>query len=96
MKEFKILGITIQYNDENVRIVNSYKIKNTFVIKYILTEFVHQTDYCSRRSIRSWVKEWKAHTRLYRLGLFKTHTQDCDLEEHEKLHRLLIYENIGL
>lgn len=95
MKEINILGVKIQYNNSNVRIINSYKVKSRAYMKMVLQEFLKQTGYKSKRSIKSWLKEWKAHNRLYNLGLYKTHTVDCDLEENEKLHRLIIYEFLG-
>lgn len=95
MKEVKVLGVKIQYNNSNVRIINSYKVKSRVYMKMVLQEFLKRTGYKSKRSIKSWLKEWKAHNRLYKLGLYKTHTVDCDLEENEKLHRLIIYEFLG-
>lgn len=96
MKEIVINKVKIQYNQENVRIVNSYKITNKEYMEHILKEFRKRTGYKSKRTIKSWLKEWKSHNRLYKLGLFQIHTKDCDLEENEKLHRLLAYQIIGV
>lgn len=95
MKKIKILRVEIEYNPTNVRIKDSYKVRNKEYMRFILTQFRRRTGFKSKRSIDSWIKEWKSHNRLYRLGLFKKHTRECDLEENEKLHRLFIYEIIG-
>lgn len=36
------------------------------------------------RSANSYVREWRGHNRLYKLGLYKSHTKDVDLEEYIK------------
>lgn len=95
MQHIKILRVEIEYDEENVRIKDSYKIDTKEYMKLILTQFKVRTGFKSKRSIDSWIKEWKSHNRLYRLGLFRKHTADCDLEEKEKLHRLIAYEIIG-
>lgn len=95
MQHIKILGVEIEYNEKNVSIKDSYKVRNKEYMKLILTQFKVRTGFKSKRSIDSWLKEWKSHNRLYRLGLFRKHTADCDLEENEKLHRLIVYEIIG-
>ena len=43
------------------------------------------------RSKQSCLNEWIAHRRLYKLGLFKSHTIDCDLAKDEALHRRICY-----
>ncbi|MBR3697572.1 MAG: hypothetical protein IKM97_04870 [Clostridia bacterium] len=96
MKKVKINGVEIQYNSKNVHIVNSYQVKYKDDMIIILRLFKLRTGYCSKRSLKSWIKEWKSHNRLYRLGLFKSHTKDCDLEENEKLHRLIAYQILGI
>lgn len=96
MRKVKIAGVEIQYNSQNVRIVNSYEVRNVKDMIIILRLFKIKTDYCSKRNLKSWIKEWKAHNRLYRLGLFRSHTKDCDLEENEKLHRLMAYQILGI
>ena len=95
MNEIEILGIKIQYDTGNVRIVDSYKVKEKDMLN-ILWNFRLSTGYRSKRDIFSWLKEWKSHNRLYKLGLFRSHTRDCDLEENEKLHRLMAYEILGI
>ena len=96
MQETIILGVRIQFNDNNVRIVDSYKVELEADMVIILKLFKIKENYKSRRTVTSWVKEWKAHNRLYKLGLFKDHTIDCDLEENEKWYRLLAYQILGL
>ena len=93
--EIYILNRKIRYDKNNIKIINSYKTTNILTMTYILLEFLNRTGYKSKRTVNSWLREWKAHNRLYRLGLFKSHTKDCDLEENEKWYRLLIYQIIG-
>ena len=95
MKEIIICGFIIEYNEEIIRIVDSYLISQDGIMELILKEFIKRTGYKSKRSMKSWIKEWKAHNRLYNLGLFKSHTKDCDLEENEKWWRLLVYQFLG-
>lgn len=96
MKKININGVKIRYNSKNIHIVNSYKIRNEKDMIFILLNFKQRTGYCSKRTLKSWIREWKTHNRLYRLGLFKSHTKDCDLEENEKLHRLIAYQILGI
>ena len=80
---------------KNVRIVDSYKIEDKKDMQRILEKFKNITEYRSKRTMQSWIREWRTHNRLYKLGLFKEHTRDCDIEGNEKLHRLLIYQILG-
>lgn len=95
MEKIKVLGVNIEYNSANVRILDPYKIKSKTFMELILEIFKIRTGFVSKRSVNSWVREWKAHNRLYKLGLFKEHTIDCDLEENEKWYRLIAYLIIG-
>ena len=94
MKTIIIKDTVIHYDESVVSIEDSYKITCEDEMFDILTKFEYETKYYSKRSIISWIKEWKSHNRLYKLGLFRKHTKDCDLEENEKWWRLLIYEII--
>jgi len=96
MQEIMIRNIPIQYSNISIKIIDSYIIEDDILMRVTLEDFKFRTGYCSKRSISSWVKEWKAHNRLYKLGLFKAHTKDCDLDEHEKWWRLLAYQILGI
>lgn len=95
MKKVRIGRVEIEYDAGNVRVLESYKVKNKKVMRYVLEYFKEREGFKSRRSIRSWVREWVAHNRMYKLGMFKGHTRDCDLEELEGWHRRVIYFIIG-
>lgn len=95
MKRIKVLRINIEYDAGNIRILDSYKVHSAAYMQMVLNMFAIKTGFKSKRTMKSWLKEWKTHNRLYRLGLFKSHTKDCDLEENEKVHRLIIYEILG-
>ena len=96
MKKIQILQVEIEYDEGNIRIKDSYKIINKEYMQLILSQFKVRTGFKSKRTMKSWIKEWKSHNRLYKLGLFRKHTRDCDLEENEKLHRLIVYEILGI
>lgn len=91
MNEIKIKGVKIQYDKNNVRIIDSHKVKEKDM-KDILFWFLFKTGYESKRDIDSWLREWKTHNRIYKLRLLRKHTADCDLEENERCWRLLFYE----
>lgn len=90
-----MLDVSIEYDENNIKIIDAYKIRHKKDMRLILKLFKINTAYYSRRTIKSWIKEWKTHNRLYKLGLFKSHTKDCDLEENEKWYRLLTYQILG-
>lgn len=48
------------------------------------------------RTLKSYIRETKTHNRLYKLGLFRKHTKNCDLEENIKWWKEIIYRIIGL
>lgn len=96
MNTIKILNTKIQYDEQNIKIIDSYKVTDNVEMTYILKEFILKTGYKSKRSLKSWIKEWKSHNRLYKLGLFRLHTKDCDLEENEKIYRLIVYKFLGI
>lgn len=91
-----IIGETIiEYDAVNIRILDSYKIRRKENMLEILIWFKLKTNFHSKRTFDSWIREWKSHNRMYRLGMFRSHTKDCDLEELEKWHRRLVYWFIG-
>lgn len=89
-----INGVMIKYNEECITILDSYKVKGREMRK-ILEGFKVSTGYKSRRSMESWIREWRSHNFLYRLGLYRSHTKDCDLEEDIDLWHRIIYWILG-
>ena len=67
------------YEENNTHIEDSYKATDlNLEVGYIIRErYIRHL--LTTRSFDSYVREWKAHNRLYKLGLFKSHTKDCDL-----------------
>ena len=90
--------IEYEFLEDETIIYNSYEltnheIKNVVVpniIYYRLKKYLPVT-----RTNKSYEREIKAHNRLYKLGLFKSHTKDCDLEEPIKWYYELLYFLIG-
>jgi hypothetical protein len=84
------------YKKELTKIYDSYLIKNVSEeVKKIIKERQEQ-GYKTNRTIESYIRETKAHNRLYKLGLFKKHTKNTDLEENIKLWKEIIYFIIGV
>lgn len=88
----------IYYSTNNTHIVNSYKMSNK---RDMLKEINHirytriKNNLPISRSNKSYLREWIAHNRLYKLGLFKNHTTDVDFEEPIKWYYELIYFILG-
>lgn len=92
MKKINICNVDIKYNKNKITIIDSYKIKDEVFMYSILYLFLMKTNYRYKRSIDSWVSEWKAHNKLYNKGLFIIHTKDCDLCDNESIFRKIIYK----
>ena len=70
--ETKIRGLKITITKKNIRIENSYQITNQDKMKEILEEILQRdTDYKTDRSIKSLMREWNSHNRLYKLKIFR-------------------------
>lgn len=81
--------LQIFVDKDNTHIEDSYTITNNDDMKEIL-EFIREEspkDYIVNiRSIKSQIREWRAHNFLYKLGLYKDRTKDVDLDKDaEKL-----------
>ena len=67
---------------------NKHQIKSIVHMLYLDYKLGHG------RSETSYVKEWFAHNVLYKLGLFRSHTADVDLNDNESCFRRLCYNII--
>lgn len=78
-----IQGYEVYFNKNNTRIIDSYKIVD-LEMDYVIQELVSfrkENNLLVTRTNESYRNEIIAHNRLYKLGLFKSHTKDVDLEE---------------
>lgn len=80
-RELKVKGLKIYYDEFNLKIIDSYKIKNTEKMKTILEEISKRTNNIIRtRSRESLINEWVSHNILYNFHIMRKHTKDCDFE----------------
>jgi len=87
-------------DNKNIHIKNSYLVTDENEMLKMLLEIRNEaklhrnTNY--KRSIISWIKEWKAHNLLYNLGYQKERTGSVDLDESESAFRLIVYTVLSL
>lgn len=88
--------MNVEYTKKKTTIFDSYLMKNVSKeVKEIIKER-KEKGYKTNRSLNSYIRETKAHNRLYKLGLFKKHTKNTDLEENIKLWKEIAYFIIGI
>ena len=75
-------GFEITITDNCITVRESYMLVERRMIKHILQHIatLYPNNVTKNRSICSLCNEWIAHSRLYRLGIAKSHTRDVDLE----------------
>lgn len=80
----------------NCKIINSYKTTDKKVMLDFINKLREEYKEFQVRTSLSYYREWKAHNILYKLGLFRNHTRDTDLNVDEKLSRRICYFIISL
>lgn len=80
----------------NCKIINSYKITDKKVMLDFINKLREEHIEFQARTSLSYYREWKAHNILYKLGLFRDHTRDTDLNIDEKPSRRICYFIISL
>lgn len=83
-------------SNNNCKIIDSYKITDKQVMLDFIDELREKYKEFQVRTSLSYYREWKAHNTLYKLGLFKSHTKDVDLNIDEKLSKRICYFIISL
>lgn len=86
----------IIYSKYNTKVIDGYLEKN---IKRAVQEIIEVRKikgYPVTRTKASYIAEWKAHNRLYHLGIKRSHTKDVDLEENIDKCKDIIYRVIGV
>ena len=83
----------IKFNQNSVCVIDSYLLDAKQDIKTVLAD-IRADSRCPKevlsRSNTSLYREWKAHNRLYKWHLFRSHTKDVDLG-YEPWYRRLCY-----
>lgn len=79
-------------------IENGYEINRKRDMRTLLerTKTIYPECAVFNRSYFSLMCEWKAHNRLYKLGMWKSHTKDVDLEYPQKWYYKIIYFILGI
>ena len=85
----------VRYTRVKTIIYDSYLLTN---VKKQVEDIINKRvdmDLETTRTLKSYIRETKAHNRLYKLHLFRSHTQNTDLEEDIKLWKEIVYFIIG-
>lgn len=88
----------ITYTKNCTKIYDSYLLKSDIDIHAIITEIIDvrwRKGLPMTRDFNSYFREIKAHNRLYRLGIARSHTKDVDLEEHNSKLMEIVWRIIG-
>ena len=78
-----------------VKIIGSWKITSREEQTKILENLMETVPFFKERPLISYLREWRAHNRLHRLGLFKERTKDVDLDVGEPMWRRIGYFFLG-
>lgn len=88
-------GIRIKFTNQCTTIYDCYKVKDIKNFMLYVMNKRQELGYPVNRTIDSYVKEIKAHNRLYKLGIARSHTRDCDMEENLTKDKGFIWKIIG-
>lgn len=81
----------------NICVKNSYKIKYSDDIENLLKIICNKPAFTEfkiagyKRTLPSMRREWEAHNFLYNLGIFKSRTENTDLDNNESFIRKIGY-----
>lgn len=85
-------------SQNNLKIIDSYKIKTIKNMKYVIDSARQKCDesyVIHKRSMYSLINEWRAHNLLYDLHIQRERTKDVDLD-NETLLRKICYSILSI
>lgn len=92
------IEVSFSYGDNPcVHIGHSHLVESESAMKAVLNHIHRMPEYEKllregwSRSYDSELREWKAHNRLYKMGLFKSHTESVDIDQKESIWRRIVY-----
>ena len=89
----KVVFGSIDSENLNICVKNSYKIKYSDDIENLLKIICNNPAFTEfkiagyKRTLPSMRREWEAHNFLYSLGIFKSRTENTDLDNNESFIR---------
>lgn len=89
----------ITYSEKETKVYDSYLLGSDYLIRKVAVEIATTRmikHLPQTRTEKSYMNEIKAHNRLYKLGLFKNHTKDADLEEPISKFKEIIYAILSI
>ena len=76
-EQMKIRGIEITCYSDKIKIKKTYIINDKEKMEMILSEVLHRTEiFLLRRNMKSLIKEWKYHNRLYKMHIFRNYNKN--------------------
>ena len=98
MTRKSILSHKIEFSFYNTKIENSYLFNNEEINELVdkIIERRTKDKLPVTRSKTSYIREIKAHNRLYFLNICRNRTKDADLEEHINSFKDIIYFILGV
>lgn len=88
----------IKYSKDNTHIEKSHEVINKQIMEQYILWIIEERKarkYPITRTKKSYMREWLGHNLLYKLGLFKRHTESVDLNENNSVIEELIWWIIG-
>jgi hypothetical protein len=96
MKETKIKGLKIIFDDDYIQIFDAFQINNKEKMECIITEIKQKMDFCFiNRDMKSITREWAGRNRLYRLKFCKNKMKDFKITNEEKVFKRILFYLIG-
>ena len=96
---YETITINCIISADNVHIMDSYKVRKTSDMKAILEiirEEATNRGFTYKRSVSSWLREWKAHNLLSDKDIEFSRTSSVDVNEGETFFRRLAYFILSL
>ena len=89
------MKIKVDERHKNIKLIDSWFITDKRHQKQIISELLEDYEWFRGRSLKSYLREWRSHNRLYRLNIKVESTKDCDLNVNESLFRRFCYFFLG-
>lgn len=95
--ETKIRGLEIKIDENNIIIIDAYKINDKQKMKMIIERALEKSNiYITKRKIASLIKEWVSHNRLYKLHFFRKINKNCVLSKRVPMIGKIVYSILGV